>query len=67
MNARELLFGDELKSASLQELHKRTKIPVRTLHSWKEDPTKIPLAKLRKIVRAIDLTDEEIVKLIRGK
>lgn len=67
MNARELLFGDELKSVSLQELHKRTKIPVRTLHSWKEDPTKIPLAKLRKIVRAIDLTDEEIVKLIRGK
>lgn len=67
MSARELLFGDELKSVSLQGLHKRTGIPVRTLHSWKEDPTKIPLAKLRKIVRAIDLTDEEIVKLIRGK
>lgn len=67
MSARELLFGTELKSVSLQGLHKRTGIPVRTLHSWKEDPTKIPLAKLRKIVRAIDLTDEKIVELIRGK
>ncbi len=67
MSARELLFGDELKSVSLQELHKRTKIPVRTLHSYREDTTKIPLKKLRSIVRAVDLTDEEIVKLIRGK
>ena len=67
MTTTELLFGDELRSVSLQGLHKRTGIPVRTLHSWKEDPTKIPLAKLRKIVRALDLKDEEIVKLIRGK
>lgn len=67
MTTTELLFGTELKSVSLKGLNKRTGIPVRTLHSWKEDPTKIPLAKLRKIVRAIDLTDEEIVKLIRGK
>lgn len=38
-----------------------------TVSRWAQDADKIPLGVLRKIVRCRDLTDKEIVSLVRGR
>jgi len=62
-----LLRGDKVNTVSISGLALTTGIPARTLYGWRDAPDKIPLWGIRKIVKARGLTDEEIVRLIRGK
>ena len=38
-----------------------------TISRWADDPDKIPLGDLRSIVRCLDLTDRQIVEVVRGR
>jgi hypothetical protein len=63
--ASELLFGTKLQPVSIVVLSKQTKIPESTLRLYKRNPGIIPLDRLRIIVKALGLSEEEVVKLIR--
>ena len=62
---REILFGDDLQKISIPTLGEKTRIDVGTLRRYKNDPTKIPFGRLRKIVRVRKLSDEEILALFK--
>jgi hypothetical protein len=63
--ATELLFGTKLKPVSVVALAKQTHIPESTLRMYKRNPGIIPLDRLRIIVKALGLSEEEVVKLVR--
>lgn len=63
----ELLFGTKLQPVSIATLSKVTKIPESTLRLYKRNPGTIPLDRLRIIVKALGLSEEDIKQLIRGK
>lgn len=63
--ASELLFGTKLQPVSIVVLSKQTKIPESTLRLYKRNPGTIPLDRLRIIVKALGLSDEEVSKLIK--
>ena len=62
-----LLEGDKINKVSISGLALTTGIPARTLYGWRDAPDRIPFWGIRKIVAARGLTDEEIVRLIRGE
>ena len=61
------LFSEGVHRVSLNDLSKKTRIPERTLNNYRKDERTIPLGRLRLIVKALELSDAEIVELIRGK
>lgn len=61
------LFGSALRPVNIAGLSKRTGISRQTLYEYKANPYKIPLERLILMVRELELTDAEIVELIRGK
>jgi hypothetical protein len=63
----ELLFGTKLQPVSIVVLSKQTKIPESTLRLYKRNPGTIPLDRLRIIVKALGLSEDDVNKLIRGK
>ncbi len=63
--ATELLFGTKLKPVSVVALAKQTHIPESTLRMYKRNPGIIPLDRLRIIVKALGLSDEDVSKLIK--
>ncbi len=67
MDTRELLFGTEINAVRIPNLARRTDTPQSTMYSWKTDPDKIPLGKLRRIVECRGLSDRQIVEMIRRK
>lgn len=57
-----ILFPDSVNMAAVS---RATKIPAATLSRYKRRSDGIPLEALRKIVKAMELTDEDIVRIVR--
>lgn len=49
----------------IAEISKRTGIPKSTLYYWAKRPDKIPIGKFAVLARAMQLTDNEILRIIR--
>lgn len=63
----DLIIGSAgLKGMNIPELALKTRIPKRTMHSRLESPSTMRLTELCRIVWATSMTDEQIVKLVRG-
>lgn len=58
-----ILFPDDVNMAAVS---RATKIPAATLSRYKRRSDGIPLEALRKIVKVRGITDEELVRLVRG-
>lgn len=63
-NVSEILFGTKLKPVSITALSKTTKIPESTLRLYKRNPGTIPLDRLRIIVKALGLSEEDFKRLM---
>lgn len=61
-----LLFGTALEPVSLTELSKRSGISISTLSDYKRKPARITLDRLAIIANIRELSDEEVVRLIRA-
>ena len=61
-----ILFGTEIQPVNLAALSKKTHIPESTLRLYRRNPGTIPLDRLRTIVKAVELSEGDISKLIRG-
>ena len=57
---------DIFKCVNIAELSRETKIPESTLRSWREHPGRITLAGFRAIVRAMEMEDSKVLKIIKG-
>lgn len=57
-----ILFPDSVNMAAVS---RATKIPQSTLCRYRRDVSGIKLEALRKIVKAMELTDEDIVRIVR--
>lgn len=51
--------------SGIRKLSKATGIPVSTLYCWRKNPKSIPIGKFAVLARAIQLTDNEILRIIR--
>lgn len=58
---------DIFKCVNIAELSRETKIPESTLRSWKTYPDRITVAGFRRIARALELEDTQIIRIIRGR
>lgn len=61
-----ILFGSGAMAANVSAVARAIKVPQSTLSRYKDQPDKIPLRTLRKIVKARNLDDETIVRIVRG-
>lgn len=55
------------KNVNIAALSRETKIPESTLRSWREYPGRITLEGFRRIVRAMDMEDSKVIKIIKGR
>lgn len=60
---REILFGSGLRRINISQLARKVGVSRRTLSSYREHPGKIPLATLRLIVAALDISPDELAGL----
>ena len=58
-----ILFPEDVNMAAVS---RATKIPAATLSRYKRRSDGIPLDALRRIVKVRGITDEELVRLVRG-
>ena len=58
-----ILFPEDVNMAAVS---RATKIPAATLHRYRQKSDGIPLEALRKIVKVRGITDEELVRIVRG-
>lgn len=58
-----ILFPEDVNMAAVS---RATKIPAATLSRYKRRSDGIPLDALRKIVKVRGITDEELVRIVRG-
>lgn len=49
----------------IRKLSKATGIPVSTLYCWRKNPKSIPIGKFAVLAKAMNLSDQEILKIIR--
>lgn len=61
-----ILFGTDIQPVNLAALSKKTRIPESTLRLYRRNPGTIPLDRLRAIVKAVELSEGDISRLIRG-
>ena len=61
----EALFGTHDQPVRLSVLEKKTGIPRRTLENYRKNPWSIKTENLRKLIRARQLTDEQIARMFR--
>ncbi|MBR2189290.1 MAG: hypothetical protein IJ860_07795 [Eubacterium sp.] len=61
----EALFGTEMQPVRLTVLANKTGIPRRSLENYRKDPWSIPAGRMRKLIKARQLTDEQITKMWR--
>lgn len=59
MTTSEILFGTKLHPVSVTELSRIAGVSKATICNWKRNPDSIPLGKLKLIVRARRLSEEE--------
>ena len=55
------------KNINIASLSRETGIPESTLRSWKAYPDRITVAGFRRIARALELEDTQIIRIIRGR
>ena len=67
MTTTEILFGTTLHPVSVTELSRIVGVSPRTIANWKQDPDRIPLGKLRIIVRARRLSEAEVKEVVHGR
>ena len=51
--------------SGIRKLSKATGIPVSTLYCWRKNPKSIPIGKFAVLAKAMNLSDQEILKIIR--
>ena len=59
-----LIFGVGSTAASLSQLSKDTGIPASTLSEYRNQPEKIPLGRLRQILKARRVPVDEVIKVL---
>lgn len=65
--ARDVIFGKPGSSINVADIARATGIPATTLNRYKKRPELITLGRLRIMLRDRELTDSQIVKLIKGE
>lgn len=67
MTTTEILFGNGLRRADCQALARAVGTSSATIYNWKKNPNKIPLEKLKIMIRAQNIPDEQVLKLMRAR
>lgn len=67
MTASELIFGSGTSTRTGAAWGRLFGVSRETVRKWREDPGLIRLRDLRTIVRVKKMSDEDIVKLVRGR
>ena len=62
---REAIFGTDIRPACQRTISRRTGINQSTISHWKKTPTSIPAVGLAKIMWAQELTDDEVLRIVR--
>lgn len=62
----ETIFGTKMRKVCMRELSRKSKIPEPTLYRHRSHPSRMNLADFSRIVRSLGMSDEDIVKVIRG-
>lgn len=60
------IFGTKIHPVSIRELSRKTGICHGTLANYRKSPGKMTLARFGGIAKAMKLTDEEIVRIVRS-
>lgn len=62
-----IIFGGSIKRPVRTELAKSIEVSEATIYRWKADPDLIPLGKFKRICRNLDLTDEQILQIVKAR
>lgn len=62
-----ILFGSGATAANMAAVSRVTKIPTSTVSRYRKAPSNMPVSAFSKIAKARGVTDEEIIRFIRGK
>lgn len=60
------LFGTKVRPVNLRELGRKTGICHGSLANYRKKPGTIPLERLGVVAKALNLTDEQIVRIVRS-
>lgn len=64
--ASNIIFGAGLQRVNIAELSRRIGVHHNTVYGWRRHPYNMSLLAFGKIVRATKMTDEQIVRAVRG-
>lgn len=67
MTAQEILFGKGIRKANPPALAEAVGVTKMCIYNWKRNPQKIPLDKLRILIRVQNIPDDQIIRLMRMK
>lgn len=60
------IFGNTLQKVNIRELSKRSGIPESSLYRYRKNAKGISLADFRRIVFALRMDDDRIVRIVKG-
>lgn len=62
----EAIFGDGIRTVDITQLGRRIGRSRQTIYNWKRRPETMPLQGFAQVAKGIGMTDEEIIRVIRG-
>ena len=63
---RDVLLGTSVRPVNMAEVSRRTGIPAATLNKYKKRPDLLPLSRAVEIAEALQLKNEDWIRIYRG-